>query len=408
MGTSWKTAIAICPAGPAAGTVGRKLLGLDIGERLLLALAHAGVERVLCVGPGERPRCARAAIRVDELKPGSLAVRERAVLLPADLVFDRRLVEAKGALPADLPLREVTAASVGGLLALPEEHLDRLGVGSTGGAGKGFAVRVTDPSSARGAERSLLASLRKPTDGIVSRLLNRRISLAVTRLVVRTRLRPNHLTIMLMALGPLAFAAAAFTGSWWGLVLAGLLYQAHSVLDGCDGEIARLTYRFSRTGQWLDSIGDALANYLFCLGLAFGQAHAHGWTWLYVAGALLFAIQCHASGINIRRGARMGSGDLLSVPNALTGGPPRGALGRFARGFHAAARRDVYALMTAVLAAAQLPLVALGVFAVGSVVLACAMTLNEWRLRALEREGRALPDPAMPVSIGGRELGRAA
>jgi hypothetical protein len=63
--------------------------------------------------------------------------------------------------------------------------------------------------------------------------------------------------------------------------------------------------------------------------------------------------------------------------------------------------------MTASLAAMQLPLVALGVFAVGSVVMACAMTLNEWRLRALEREGRPLPRFALPGSIGAAELERA-
>jgi CDP-L-myo-inositol myo-inositolphosphotransferase len=404
---SLRTAIVICPAGPPAETVRRRLAGLGVGERLLLALAHVGFERVLCVGPGERPASPRAIIRVEELALGSLAAGERAVLLSADLVFDRRLFEVNGAIPADLPLRAVDATALPGLLAAPERHLARLGAGRACGAGSGFAVRVVDRTSAKDAERSLLASLTKPTDGVVSRLLNRRISLAVTRLLVRTGIKPNWMTVGLMALGPLACAAAVIADPWWLLVLAGLLYQTQSILDGCDGEIARLTYRFSKTGQWLDSIGDALANYLFCLGIAIGQAHAHGWTWLYVAGAFLLAVQCHASGINFRRGARMGSGDLLAVPNTVTGGRPRGAWQKFLRGFHAAARRDVYALLTAALTAAQLPLVALGVFAVGSLAIAIGVTVNEWRLREIEREGRPLPRFASPGSIGAAELERA-
>jgi 1L-myo-inositol 1-phosphate cytidylyltransferase / CDP-L-myo-inositol myo-inositolphosphotransferase len=390
MRTKLYTAIVICPEGPAEATVGRRLAGLTVGERLLLALAHAGVGRVLCVGAGPRPVSARAGIAVGELRPASLGPRERAVLLPADLVFDRRLLGAIDELPAELPLRAVDAAAIPGLLADPPAALARLGTGRAP-SGSGFAIRAVDRASCRVAERALLASLRKPTDGFVSRHLNRRISLAITRLLVRTGIRPNAISISLVGVALGAFAAAAFGGHWWGLALSGLLYQAHSVLDGCDGEIARLTYRFSRSGQWLDSIGDALANYLFCLGLGLGQAHAHGWTWLYAAALLLFAVQCHASGINIQRGLRMGTGDLLQVPNTVTGGAPRTAWQRFVRLFHTAARRDTYALATAALAAAQLPLVAVGVFAVGSVALACGMTVNEWRLRAMERDGIPLP-----------------
>jgi phosphatidylglycerophosphate synthase len=366
METCRTTAIVICPPGPPAETVERCVAGLTVGERLLLALAHEGFDRALCLGPGARPASARAAIRVEELETARLAPGERAVLLPADLVFDRRLLATVDAAPAVAPLRP-------------------------SGAGGGFAVRVVDRATAREAERALLAALRKPTDGVVSRLLNRRISLALTRLLVRTGVRPDALTIALMGLGILCGVAAGIGAPWWVLVIAGLLFQGHSILDGCDGELARLTYRFSRRGQWLDSMGDALANYLFCLGLAVGQARAHGWIWLYAAAALLLAVQCHATGLGARRGARMGTGDLVAVPNVVTGGPPRGAWWRFMRGFHLAARRDTFALLTALLTAMQLPLAAFGVFAVGSVAIACGMTVNEWRLRALEREGMPLP-----------------
>jgi phosphatidylglycerophosphate synthase len=194
-----------------------------------------------------------------------------------------------------------------------------------------------------------------------------------------------------MALGALSGVFAALGAPWWALVLAGLLFQAQSVLDGCDGEIARLTYRFSHTGQWLDTIGDDVTNYLFCLGLAVGGARVHGWPWLYAVGGFFFLLQCYASGIQYQRIRRMGTGDLLAMPNAVTGGPARGAWGRFTRAVHLMTKRDTFVLVTAVIAACQLPLVAFGCIAVGTIVLACGLTLNEIRLRDMERRGVPLP-----------------
>ena len=52
-----------------------------------------------------------------------------------------------------------------------------------------------DPLPAlRHAEKKLLAACRKPTDGIVSRNLNRFISLWVSRQIVKTNLSANHVT----------------------------------------------------------------------------------------------------------------------------------------------------------------------------------------------------------------------
>jgi len=277
------------------------------------------------------------------------------------------------------------------VLADPDAWLGRLGPGGSEHVGRAYAVRVVDKESARAAERHLLASLKKPIDGFVSRHLNRKISLFISRFLVRTGARPNAVTVAIMALGALSGVAAAFGEPWWALVLAGLLFQGQSVLDGCDGEIARLTYRFSYTGQWLDTIGDDLTNYLFCLGLAVGCARVHGWTWLYAVGGFIFVLQWYASGIQYQRILRMGTGDLLAMPNAVTGGPPKGAWGKFTRAVHQITKRDTFVFVTAVIAAAQAPLVSFACIAVGTIVLASGLTLNEIRLRAMERRGLQLP-----------------
>jgi len=61
------------------------------------------------------------------------------------------------------------------------------------------------------------------------------------------------------------------------LFLGGLLVQIQSVLDGCDGEISRLKYLRSRSGEWLDQVFDDAVN-LGCFA-------ASGWT-LFRAGSV--------------------------------------------------------------------------------------------------------------------------
>ena len=391
MSTQTQTAIIICPAGPPASTVGRRLAGLTVGERLLLALSFSFVERALLTGPGSRPSSDRAEIALFEAEGEALDPAARYVVLPADLVFDRRLLAEPEAIPPDLPIRIVDAAGAAEVLADPDAWLGRLGDSVHEGKGRGYALRVVDRGTARAAERHLLESLKKPVDGFVSRHLNRKISLFISRFLVRTGVRPNAVTVAIMAFGALSGVFAAIGSPWWALVIAGLLFQTQSVLDGCDGEIARLTYRFSYTGPWLDTIGDDLTNYLFCLGLAVGGARVHGWTWLYAVGAFFFFVQCYASGIQYQRIMRMGTGDLLAMPNAVTGGPPKGAWGKFTRAVHLMTKRDTFVFITATIAAAQAPLVSFGIIAGGTIIMAVALTLNEIRLRDMERRGIPLP-----------------
>ena len=60
---------------------------------------------------------------------------------------------------------------------------------------------------------------------------------------------------MLVAIG--FYSAWLFSlGHYWTGVLGGFLSLAASVLDGCDGEIARLKYQESALGCWIETFGD--------------------------------------------------------------------------------------------------------------------------------------------------------
>jgi CDP-L-myo-inositol myo-inositolphosphotransferase len=62
-------------------------------------------------------------------------------------------------------------------------------------------------------------------------------------------------------------AACLFLGHSMGLIWGAVLFQAASIFDGVDGEIARATFRTSAKGAMLDSVTDAATNLAFIAGL---------------------------------------------------------------------------------------------------------------------------------------------
>lgn len=115
---------------------------------------------------------------------------------------------------------------------------------------------------------AIVRATAKPQDGIVSRFLNRPISQAITRRLLRwPGMRPGHATVM-TALIALAMVAVLLLGGEQSLVAGALLFQLASIFDGVDGEIARATFRTSPEGARIDSLVDAATNLAFLGGVA--------------------------------------------------------------------------------------------------------------------------------------------
>ena len=116
----------------------------------------------------------------------------------------------------------------------------------------------------------LMAAGPKSQDGFMARHFDRHISLAVSRRLLETSVTPNRMTVLSTALG--LIGTAFFLGSSRAAYVPGaLLVWAHSVLDGCDGELARVRFQESAFGSDLDFWGDNLVHLaLFsCLGYGF-------------------------------------------------------------------------------------------------------------------------------------------
>ncbi len=170
----------------------------------------------------------------------------------------------------------------------------------------GFAVSVKDRKSFIQARKLLLQTARKPQDGVVARLINRRISLFLTRYFLYLNVHPLVQSIITFVTGVLS---VIFVGYGRQLLVPGaILFELASIIDGCDGENARLTYRITRSGQALDITGDAVTFVSFFVALPVGLYRTYGnRLWLYLgAFTLLSMVAFYLQLINYARKTGLG------------------------------------------------------------------------------------------------------
>lgn len=206
---------------------------------------------------------------------------------------------------------------------------------------------VDTPEDLHTARRLLRRSLRRPSDGPVARLLNRTLSIPVSWVLAPFRPSPTLLSWIAWA-AVVAGAALLATGRG---VAGGLLVQAGSVLDGVDGEVARLTARDGPGGALLDGFLDRISDLAVAGGLG---------VWALAQGTdprltLLLSVAATAGSL-----LSMAIKDRI-VAVALRG-PSERTLGWLLGG------RDGRLFLVAVLSAAGLPAVALGTIAATSLL----------------------------------------
>ncbi len=149
-----------------------------------------------------------------------------------------------------------------------------------------FWIDVDDEAAFRRAEQALLDATRgKGNDGPVSRWINRPFSIRLSRILVNYNITPNQISLLSFSLSLLAALLFA-QGGYVALALGGIIAQLASVIDGSDGEIARLKYLSSDYGGWLDAVLDRYADAFLLFGLTW---HLHQQTpsaWTLLIGFL--------------------------------------------------------------------------------------------------------------------------
>lgn len=175
---------------------------------------------------------------------------------------------------------------------------------------------ITNPSLIPKAEQWLLRGTAKAQDGFISRAINRRISRALTRWLIRTPILPNQWSV-LMLIFPIAGCWFLSRGDYVGLAFGALFFLLHSVLDGCDGEIARIKYLDTDWGGKLDGLCDRFTMVFIAVGAGFATWHRGGiWgvpPWIYpiegvTAGVVLFVSETLLQRVPIEKGLEQRGG----------------------------------------------------------------------------------------------------
>ncbi|OGF64084.1 MAG: hypothetical protein A2Y62_15570 [Candidatus Fischerbacteria bacterium RBG_13_37_8] len=115
------------------------------------------------------------------------------------------------------------------------------------------------------ARNKILRSLITQKEGFISRNFNRHISLKLTSYIASFNIKPNSISFISFLISVLSGALFFYKNPLW----AGIAAQLSSIIDGVDGEIARVKFLSSRYGGYFDSILDRYGDVSIITGMAF-------------------------------------------------------------------------------------------------------------------------------------------
>lgn len=263
------------------GDPNREIAGLSLSERTRRALAKAGLA-------SGRANGARLLVAGDALlEPAAIeALMARshggdAAVAPANW----RGGPAALWVPSDTPV----PSDAHGLHALAERFRAARRL-RTVDPGDARCERIRSVEDAERVHAEMLAALPQPTDGYFARYFDRHLSIRLSVELVRRGVAPNAITGVATAVG--LVGAALLASSLWGLqVLGALLFVLSTILDGCDGEVARLSLRMTELGRKLDLIGDNLVHVAVFAAIGHLALSSNpGWPMLAAVCATLFGV----------------------------------------------------------------------------------------------------------------------
>lgn len=162
------------------------------------------------------------------------------------------------------------------------------------------------------AEKLLLRSTRSRNDGVIARIINRRISNRISKWLIKTPITPNQISIFNLLLSFfIAWLVAA--GKPVNTIIGGILFQLASIIDGCDGEVALIKLKDSKSGAFIDTITDHLSYVAFIIGVTIGAYNASGNPVIFVVTGLALLLLFFALKFGLQYIRKKGSGSLKEL-----------------------------------------------------------------------------------------------
>ena len=332
------------------------VLGLSLTGRTVLAAHRAGYGQIFFLARDRAEPPGTTAIS-DWSRLAEVLLRSQAaslVIAPATILSEtnwlKRLPAARlepaawAAIPGRIVVLAATAipdalavlqADGGALdMAAVQDRLDRRFGPASAIPIEIDPMVVATPEDIRIAERRLLRGLVKDTDGFMARHFDRRISLQISRRLAPTAVKPTQISLLSSVIG-LCGAPFFLSALWPWQTVGALLFLLHSIVDGCDGELARLKFQESRYGGILDFWGDNVVHVAIFGCMAVGWALASGATWPLWLGAAAIVGTLGSAGLVYWKQLRgkEGRGPLYTSVSDVGDG-------RLSRMLDAASRRD--------------------------------------------------------------------
>jgi CDP-alcohol phosphatidyltransferase-like enzyme len=296
--------------GGAEQALMREVSGVPLLVRTIKTAARAGVGSMVLIWPSSVPLtvwlgCQRAVggeviRRITFMPPRSFEPGESAswdaisshlddyfLWLPWNWVTHPRAL-------ADLPAILPESWNYPALIEKEALHGRRIRIAPEGSV---EGVAVTSRREAADAERLLVARSGKRLDGIYS-TFNRWLCRPVVRLLSRTRVTPNAITVARLAVGILSGWALA--GGFNGAYIAGpILFFLSGLCDEMDGMLARIKFCESAFGSWFDGFVDNATYLLVFGGITAGLYRKNGTLELFYGVALITGCILGVLGISL-------------------------------------------------------------------------------------------------------------
>lgn len=135
--------------------------------------------------------------------------------------------------------------------------------------GDGLFFRLRRKPDFKEFRKKIAGQIRSSALTPVAKHVNKRLSLPLSSLLARTNLSPNRITVFAF-LFSIAGAICFFSPRFFPFGFA--CFQINSILDGTDGEVARMNFRCSAFGKKLDVYCDYLTSVLLTVGAFTGYA----------------------------------------------------------------------------------------------------------------------------------------
>lgn len=194
-----------------------------------------------------------------------------------------------------------------------------------------MSERPTNPSIAqlRTVCQPISVTGRSNAEHWVADLYLRRISLYLTKLLLKTSITANGITYLMIASG-ISISLALQINGWIGLILALLLSQIQMLWDCCDGEVARWRNTQSPKGVFLDRVGHYLTEALIPLALANRIREGNDYEILFLASLISLLIVMN-KGFNDSVHVARAFSQLPKVADSASVGLPKSTILRVAR-----------------------------------------------------------------------------